>query len=44
MIYYWTGTEISDSHAYMIVYDGGVFEKDKRNAYPYLSFRAVKDP
>ena len=44
VIYYWTGTEISETQAYMIVYDGGVFAKDKSNSYPYLSFRAVKTP
>ena len=44
VIYYWTGTEISGTHAYIIVYDGGVFVRDKQYGYPYLNFRAVTEP
>lgn len=45
VIYYWT-SEISDpdeEKAYIIVYDGGVFERYADSSYAYLSFRAVKD-
>ncbi|MFX0011037.1 MAG: DUF1566 domain-containing protein [Candidatus Hermodarchaeota archaeon] len=43
VIYYWTDTEISESRAYYITYAGIVYERDKQDAYAYLSFRAVKD-
>lgn len=45
VIYYWTAdTSKSDTEqAYIIVYDGGVYDKDKSSAQDYLSFRAVKE-
>ena len=45
VIYYWT-QDTSDSNgeqAYIIVYHGGIYDKDKSGAQNYLSFRAVKD-
>ncbi len=45
VIYYWTAdTSIQDEkQAYIIVYDGGVYDKRKIDHFGYLSFRAVKD-
>ncbi|MDD2620798.1 MAG: DUF1566 domain-containing protein [Syntrophomonadaceae bacterium] len=44
VIYYWTAdTSAQDKkQAYIIVYDGGVYDKRKIDHYSYLSFRAVK--
>ena len=45
VIYYWTaessGTD--GTRAYIIVYHGGIFEKQKTDGQDYLTFRAVKD-
>ena len=41
-IYWWTSTEVNDRQAYIIVYDGGVWPRDKKLKVDYLSFRAVK--
>lgn len=45
VIYYWTAdTSISDdSKAYIIVYHGGIFAKQKSNHISSLSFRAIKE-
>ncbi len=43
IIYYWTADEASEGKAYIIVYDGGVFERRTDSSYGYLGFRAVKD-
>ena len=45
VIYYWSSdTSREDpSQAYIIVYDGGVYDKRKSNRQNYQSFRAVKD-
>ncbi|MFA9381106.1 MAG: DUF1566 domain-containing protein [Acetanaerobacterium sp.] len=45
VIYYWTSEASlnNDLQAYIIVYDGGVFDKKKTNSQGYLSFRAVKE-
>ena len=43
IIYYWTADEANNDRAYIIVYDGGVFERRKDSSYGYLGFRAVKD-
>jgi len=45
VIYYWTAdTSLQDEErAYIIVYDGGVYDKRKIDSFGYLSFRAVKD-
>lgn len=45
VIYYWTAdtSPENEDKAYIVVYDGGVFERYKVSSYGYLSFRAVKD-
>ena len=43
VIYYWTSSEASGGNAYIIVYDGKVYERRKSSSYGYLGFRAVKD-
>ena len=45
IIYYWTANTSSrnDDRAYIIVYDGGVYDRMKTESQGYLSFRAVKD-
>jgi hypothetical protein len=45
IIYYWTADTPAggEDRAYIIVYNGGVFERRKADSYGYLSFRAVKD-
>jgi len=43
VIYWWTATEIDDENAYMIVYDGKVWPRNKRYAGDYFAFRAVRD-
>lgn len=45
VIYYWTADTSADDaeSAYIIVYDGGVFERRKIYRFGYLSFRAVKE-
>ncbi|PKL82305.1 MAG: DUF1566 domain-containing protein [Ignavibacteriae bacterium HGW-Ignavibacteriae-3] len=42
-IYWWTSTEVNDSQAYIIVYNGGVWPRDKKLRAGYLNFRAVKE-
>lgn len=42
-IYWWTSTEVNDSKAYIIVYNGGVWSRNKILKADYLNFRAVKD-
>ncbi|MGH0053571.1 MAG: DUF7670 domain-containing protein [Sphaerochaetaceae bacterium] len=45
IIYYWTGETsfLDEKQAYIIVYDGGVYDKPKQYGPRYLSFRAVKE-
>jgi hypothetical protein len=45
VIYYWTAdtSALDADQAYIIVYDGGVYDKRKIDSFGYLSFRAVKD-
>ena len=45
VIYYWTSDTLAedDQRAYIIVYNGGVFDRLKSSTQDYLSFRAVKD-
>ncbi len=45
VIYYWTSetSKKDDRQAYMIVYNGGVFDRNKTGAQDYISFRAVKE-
>ncbi len=44
-IYYWTGdaSPRDAEQAYIVVYDGGVYDRNKAYRLGYLSFRAVKD-
>jgi len=42
-IYWWTSTEVNDKQAYIIVYNGGVWPRDKKMKVGYLNFRAVKE-
>ncbi len=46
VIYYWTAvsTGLNDDQAYIMVYNGNVFKRNKINRQSYLSFRAVKEP
>lgn len=45
VIYYWTADKSiqDEKQAYIIVYDGGVYDKRMIDHYSYLSFRAVKE-
>lgn len=44
IIYYWTADSLptNQEQAYIVVYDGGVFGRQKIHSYGYLSFRAVR--
>ncbi|MEZ4712959.1 MAG: hypothetical protein R3A44_37565 [Caldilineaceae bacterium] len=42
VIYWWTATEIDAEDAYIIVYDGKVWPRDKEFGPAYLGFRCVK--
>ena len=44
VIYWWTGTEVSDTEAYTISYRGGVHRRKKDPSYGYRAFRAVREP
>lgn len=44
VIYWWTATEVNEERAYMIVYDGKVWPRDKQFGPGYLGFRCVKQP
>jgi hypothetical protein len=44
VIYWWTATEVDEEHAYIIVYDGKVWPRDKQLSPAYLGFRCVKPP
>jgi hypothetical protein len=43
VIYWWTSTEIDDKQAYIIVYDGKIWKRNKKFNPNYLGFRAVKE-
>jgi hypothetical protein len=43
VIYWWTGTEASPTKAYMIVYNGSVWPRERTSRAGYLGFRAVKE-
>lgn len=43
VIYYWAAGDAEEGRAYIVVYDGGVYERYSDKSYGYLSFRAVKD-
>ena len=42
VIYWWTGTEVDEEQAYIIVYDGKVWPRSKEFGPAYLGFRCVK--
>ena len=42
-IYWWTSTSLNDKQAYIIVYNGSVYLRNKKIKMGYLNFRAVKD-
>lgn len=44
VIYLWTATEVDETHAYMIAYDGQVWPRAKDFSPAYLGFRCVKRP
>ena len=44
VIYWWTATVVDEDRAYMIVYDGKVWPRDKYLTQAYLGFRCVKQP
>ena len=44
VIYWWTDTEVDEEQAYMIAYDGKVWQRAKRFHLGYLGFRCVKPP
>jgi hypothetical protein len=44
VIYWWTATEVDADHAFIIVYDGKVWPREKQISPAYLGFRCVKQP
>ena len=44
VIYWWTATEVDEGQAYIIVYDGKVWSREKQLSLGYLGFRCVKQP
>lgn len=44
IIYWWTATEVDEEHAFMIAYDGRVWQRSKQTTLPNLGFRCVKLP
>ncbi|MEZ4736437.1 MAG: hypothetical protein R3E79_55835 [Caldilineaceae bacterium] len=42
VIYWWTATEADEADAYIIVYDGKVWPRDKDFGPAYLGFRCIK--
>jgi hypothetical protein len=43
VIYWWTATEVDAKEAYMVVYNGQVYPRQKSSRHSYFAFRAVKD-
>lgn len=41
-IYWWTSTEVNPDQAYIIVYNGSVWPRNKKLRVGYLNFRAVR--
>lgn len=41
-IYWWTSTEFDSAEAYIVVYNGSVWPRNKKLKVAYLNFRAVK--
>jgi hypothetical protein len=44
VIYWWTATEVDAERAFVIVYDGEVWPREKHFSPPTLGFRCVKQP
>jgi hypothetical protein len=44
VIYWWTATEVDEDHAFIIVYDGKVWPREKQFSPAYLGFRCVRQP
>ena len=44
VIYWWTGTEVDEEHAYIVIYDGKMWPRTKELSPAYLGFRCVKQP
>ena len=44
VIYWWTATVVDEERAYIIVYDGKVWPRNKQLSPAYLGFRCVKQP
>jgi hypothetical protein len=42
VIYWWTGTEVDNENAYILVYDGKVWPRRKQFHLAYLGYRCVK--
>jgi hypothetical protein len=42
VIYWWTATEVDEDYAYIIVYEGKVWPRNKQLSQAYLGFRCVK--
>jgi hypothetical protein len=42
VIYWWTATEVDEERAYIIVYDGKVWPRNKQFGPAYLGYRCVK--
>lgn len=42
VIYWWTATEVDEDRAYMIVYDGKVWPRQKKIRPDYMGFRCVR--
>ena len=42
VIYWWTANEIDSNHAYIIVYDGRIWERRKDIGPNYMGYRAVR--
>lgn len=43
IIYYWAAGDAGAEQAYIVVYDGGVYKRNRDRTYGYLTFRAVKE-
>lgn len=43
VIYWWTASEADEGHAYVIVYDGKVWPREKQFGPAYLGFRCVRE-
>jgi hypothetical protein len=44
LVYLWTAEEADEQRAWIVVYHGGVYPKDKSLGSPSMGFRAVRQP